>query len=240
MTRTALAIILTAVILIGLVGTQFTNQIKANPHTYDEYYITNVPPPGFCRAPIEIQTPQNGSYYPRNNIPLIFNVTILPPDGGNMSINWIQKLFYVASWEPGETQILEQRSYGGNLSFSLNLLIKYGGNLSLTIYAVGAGEYETKREPLAYGADKVYVAHFEITNSSTVNFNQDFGPPEITVLSPQNSTTYDTSDVALNLTASEALSQTLYCLGVNQNESLTQNTTLIGLTNGAQHNRICR
>ncbi len=69
---------------------------------------------------------------------------------------------------------------------------------------------------------------------STVSFLQDFIPPRIVVLSPQNRS-YVTSDVKLELTANEALSQILYCLDGNQNHTITGNATLTGLAYGT-HN----
>ena len=120
-----------------------------------------------------------------------------------------------------------------NTSFSIDLYITCGGNLSITIYAVGIGEYETRTE-LTDMTMNHYYNHFEMNSSSTVSFIQDFLPPRIVVLSPQNSS-YSKSDVELDLAADEAVSHILYCLDGNQNQTTTANATLTGLANGT-HN----
>jgi hypothetical protein len=233
MTKIASVIILTALLLLTIGGTKLVNQARANPYKYSPH-VTMVSPPAGTQAPIiSIHTPQNGSSYPRNIIPLTFDV-IIPHTKGDKSVGWIQKLYYKTSWESKEIQIVD-RSFVDNTSFSINLYSTLGGNLSVTIYAVGGGEYETRPSELT---DKVtinyYHDRFEMKGSSTVSFTQDFFPPKISVLSPQNRS-YDASDVELNLTANEALSQILYCLDENQNHTITGNVTLTGLTNGA-HN----
>ena len=75
---------------------------------------------------------------------------------------------------------------------------------------------------------------FEMTAFSTVSFTKDLVPPRISDLSPQNKT-YATSDVELDFTVSENVSQILYCLDGNENKTLTGNMTLTGLTKG-EHN----
>jgi hypothetical protein len=207
-------------------------ETKANPGGYTTYnrHVTVVSPPSDMQGPIVyINTPQNGSYYPRNNVTLTGNITLPSPDGNKPTINKIEELYYTVSWEPGETHF----SVYGNGSFTFNLFA-YGGNHSISIYVDGICDYlnrEEKSGKFPYDTVDYYIDRFELANSSTVNFIQDFGPPRISVLSPQNST-YDTSDVDLSLAANEALSQTLYCLDGKENETLTQNMTLTDLTNG--------
>ncbi len=121
------------------------------------------------------------------------------------------------------------------LHYSINLYSALGGDLSVTVYAVGWGEYETRHPVLTDGyIMNHYYNNFKMNSSSTVSFTQDFVPPKIAVLSPQNSS-YDNSDIDLSLTSNEALSHILYCLDGNQNQTIAGNVTLTGLTNGA-HN----
>jgi hypothetical protein len=234
MKRRALALTLILSLLPSvLAGTLLIqNGARANPYRHFPH-VTIVSPPAGTQAPIiSIHTPQNGSSYPRNIIPLTFDV-IIPHTNGDKSIGWIQKLYYKTSWESKEIQIVE-RGFGDNTSFSIDLYSTLGGNLSVTIYAVGGGDYETRPPELTGMTMNYYHDRFEMSGSSTVSFTQDFFPPKISVLSPQNRS-YDTSDVELNLTANEALSQILYCLDENQNHTITGNVTLASLTNGA-HN----
>jgi hypothetical protein len=204
---------------------------KANPYVHIGH-STDVSPPAGTQAPIiSIHTPQNGSAYPRNIIPLTFDI-IIPHTNGDKSVGYIEKLYYEASWESNPIQISE-KSFSTNTSFSINLYITRGGNLSITIYAVGGGTYETGTNITGYIMN-YYYDRFEMVGSSTVSFSQDFVPPRINVISPQNRS-YDKSDVKLGLTANEALSKIMFCLDGNQNQTITGNATLTYLTNGT-HN----
>ncbi len=224
-------VILTAIILLTIAETQLSNQAHANPYRYVPH-VTNIPPPAGTQAPIiSIHTPQNGSAYPKNIIPLTFEV-IIPKTNGEKSIGQISELYYKASWEPKEIQIID-RPFFENTSFSIDLYVISGGNLSLKIYAVGNGGYENRTELTDFERHQ-YYDQFEMNSSSAVSFTQDFLPPKITVLSPQNRS-YETSDVELNFTANEVLSQIQYSIDGKKNQTTTGNITLTGLTNGA-HN----
>ncbi len=228
MTKKALVIILATLLLLTLAGPQLFKQAKANPYRHVPH-ITDVPPPAGTQAQtISILTPQNGSSYPSNIIPLTFNVTI---PNKEKSIGYIDRLYYEASWESNPTVLSE--GFFHNTSFSVDLFIPGGCNHSLTIYAVGSGHY-LNSTIIAGDVANEYIDRFEIVVSSTVTFSQDFIPPTIAVLSPQN-WSYDTSDVQLNVTSTEALPQILYSLDGNQNQTATGNMTLTGLANGA-HN----
>ncbi len=228
MTKKASVIILATLLLLTLAGPQLFKQANANPYRHVEH-ITDVPPPAGAQAQtISIITPQNGSSYPSNIVPLTFNVTV--PNRAK-SIGYIDRLYYEASWESHPTVLSE--GFVHNTTFSIDLYIPGGCNHSLTIYAVGSGRYLNSTR-IAGDIANEYINRFEIVVSSVVTFSQDFVPPTIAVLSPQN-WSYDTSDVQLNVTSNEALSQILYCLDGNQNQTATGNTTIAGLENGA-HN----
>ena len=109
---------------------------------------------------------------------------------------------------------------------SIDLSDVPGGNLSVTIYAVGVGYVETGSD-----AEYTYYDRFEITGYLTVSFIKDVVPPRITVLYPQNRS-YFSSEVKLDFTVSEDSSEILYCLDGKENQTITGNATLAGLANG--------
>ena len=192
----------------------------------------DVSPPASTQAPIiTIHTPKNGSSYPKN-ITLTFDVTI-PETNGDKSLDAVTKIYYKGSWEPNEITVSE----GCRGFFSIDLSDVQGGNLSVTIYAVGFGYIETGedyREENDVIWSYNYYERFEMTGYSTVSFIKDVVSPRITVLSPPNRT-YVTPDVKLDFTVSEAASQILYCLDGKENQTVTGSVTLRGLAEGA-HN----
>jgi hypothetical protein len=70
--------------------------------------------------------------------------------------------------------------------------------------------------------------------SKTITFTIDTTAPSVSVLSPEN-TTYKASNVPLNFTVNEPFSKVTYCLDGQENVTINENTTLIGLPNG-DHN----
>ena len=238
MRKTAAAVTLVLVFLAA----SFLAVVKvahANPY-HHEAVGTKVSPPAGTQAPIiNILTPQNGSFYPKN-LTLTFDVTV-PKTNGDKSIDAVTKLYYKGSWEPNEITITQLNEYGyqkiieDSASFSIDLSSAPGGNLSITVYAVGVGSYDTRSEfdAVTYTMTTYYDT-FEMTSFSTVSFTKDLVPPRITVLSPQNET-YSSSEVTLDFTVNENVSQILYTLDGNENQTITGNLTLAGLAKGA-HN----
>ena len=232
------AIIISALLFSAVAGAFFVKSTQANPimNVYRD-----VSPPEGAQAPIiTIHTPTNGSSYPKN-VTLTFDVTA-PNTTGDKALDAITKIYYKASWETKEI-ISAEKHFG---SFSINLSDVRGGNLSVTIYAVGVGYIKTGEEfregsardstgePIDIVWSYTYYDRFEMTSYSTVSFIKDLVPPMITVRSPPNST-YATSDVELDFTVSEATSEILYCLDGKENQTITGSLTLTGLENGA-HN----
>jgi hypothetical protein len=72
---------------------------------------------------------------------------------------------------------------------------------------------------------------FSINGSSSVNFTIDIVPPNISVLSPTNST-FDSSGVPLNFVIDDSVSHISYVLDGIENVTVGGNTTLTKLTNG--------
>ena len=218
------AVVISALLLSAVAGAFFVKTTQANPIM--NVYNDIAPPEGAQPPVITIHTPVNGSFYP-NDVTLTFDVAV-PKTTGDKANYAIPQIYYKASWENKEV-IVSGRS--------IDLSDVRGGNLSVTIYAVGVGLIQTGEDFLE--EDGVvwsynYYDRFEMTSYSTVNFVKDLIPPKLTVLSPQNRT-YNTSDVKVDFTVNEATSEMLYCLDGKKNQTITGNVTLTGLKNGA-HN----
>jgi hypothetical protein len=230
--RTAASAFIMAFLItpIGAVSIDFA---QANPY-HREADWTEVPPPAGTQAPIiAIHAPQNGSYYPKN-VNLTLDV-IIPKTNGDISVDYgVSELYYVGSWKPNEITYIA-KNFGENTSFSINLAAIPGGNLSVTLYAVGVGYYVTSEEFDAETYTMItHFATFEMNSYSTVSFIKDLVPPRVTVQSPQN-TTYNSSEVKLDFTVNEEVSQIHFSLDGKVNQTFTGNNDLTGLTNG-EHN----
>jgi hypothetical protein len=213
-------------------GAFFVRSTQANPYfSYAEY--TEVSPPAGVKAPIiTIRTPQNGLYYPKN-LTLTFDVT-LPEPSGNKSVSAVTRVYYKGSWDQKEIEV-NTKNILDSTSFSIDLSDVRGGNLSITVFAVGVGTYKTGEKIYPEKFMMIYyIDRFEVTGASKVSFIKDVVSPTITVLSPPNGT-YVTSDVELDFTVSEAASEILYCLDGKTNQTTTGSVTLTGLEDGA-HN----
>jgi hypothetical protein len=228
------AALISALLFSAVAGAFFVKSTQANPYSR-RYKTTEVPPPAGTQPPvIIIHTPQNGSFYPKN-LNLTFDV-IIPHTNGDKSVSLVIKLYYKASSEPNEITITEEHLIRST-SFSIDLSDVRGGrggNLSLTIYAVGYGFYEVGQKFLDSSTILYNLEKFEITGFSTVHFTKDIVSPKISFLTPPNGT-YVTSDVKLDFTVSEAASEILYCLDGKENQTITESLTLTGLKEGA-HN----
>jgi hypothetical protein len=231
--KTLMTAIIISVLLFSTAEALFVKSTRANPY-HRQARGTEVPPPAGTQPPaIIIRTPQNGSYYPKN-LNLTFDV-IIPNTNGDKSISAIIELYYKASWEPNEIAVTQKNFFAESTSFSIDLSGVSGGNHSITIYAVGQGSYDTRKEFDSSSWTMIYYYEvFEMTGFSTVSFTKDLISPSISFLSPPNGT-YATSDVELDFTVSEATSEVLYCLDGKTNQTLTGSVTLAGLENGV-HN----
>jgi hypothetical protein len=218
------AVAVSALLFSAVAGAFFVKSTQANP--IRNVYRDIAPPEGAQAPIITIYTSVNGSSYP-NDVTLTFDVAV-PKTTGDTALDAISKIYYKAIWETKEIVVSGR---------SIDLSGVRGGNLSVTIYAVGVGYIQTGedfREENGVVWSYNYYDRFEMTGYSTVSFVKDLVSPRITVLSPQNRT-YTTSDVDLDFTVSEATSEVLYCLDGKENQTVTGNVTLTGLKNGA-HN----
>jgi hypothetical protein len=210
-------------------GAFFIKSTKANPYFHNAEYTEVSPPAGTQPPIITIHTPQNGLCYPKK-LTLTFDVST-PEPNGNKSINAVTRVYYKGSWDQKEIEVT-QKNIADSASFSIDLSDVRGGNLSITVFAVGVGAYKTgeKFYPEKFTMIE-YIDRFEVTGASRVNFIKDVVSPRITFLSPPNGT-YLTSDVELDFTVSETTSRILCSLDGKQNHTATDSLTLTGLEKG--------
>ncbi len=98
-----------------------------------------------------------------------------------------------------------------------------------------SGNVSFSISPTAGTLNVTVTKHNFIPNESTILVMDGETPPTITIFSPINGTTYNTSSVNLNYTVNEATVWRGYSLDGAENVTLTGNTTLTGLINGV-HN----
>jgi hypothetical protein len=225
------ASIILALLFSAVTGAYFVKSTRANPYLRRFDYEKVLPPAGAKPPIILIDTPQNGSFYPKS-FNLTFDAIILETNG-DKSISSITELYYIGSWDPYKVPITPI-PFGHNTSYTIDLYRIPGGNHSLTIYAKGYGSYEVDQEFEEPFIIRYYMAEFEMTGYSTISFTKDLVSPRISFLSPQN-VTYVTSDFELDFTVSEATSEVLYCLDGKANQTVTGSLAFTGLENGV-HN----
>ena len=231
-TTLTFALVFLAATFLGALTNQ-TAQANPNP-TFPHTVLRDVSPPEGAQAPIiNIQTPQNGSFHPKN-VTLTYDV-ILPNSYGNLSYG-VSELYYKGNWNPEITTIIPKDKFGSfpNSSYTIDLSDVRGGNISITVYAVGLGLIWKGSEVIDSSHRYTYYDGFEMVGYSTVSFVKDLVPPRISVLSPQN-TTYTSPDAKLDFTVNEDVSQLLYSLDNAGNQTIEGNTTITGLLNG-EHN----
>ncbi len=228
----------TAVFISALllsVGAQFVNFSRANP--YRE--LGSVPPDGLTKPPtVTIFTPRNNSAHTTNKI--LFSVNVSLPESKTASSTMIHYIFYEADWQQDKVflynsaqasfddQIESHRTLPKNLYFkcSQDLTGIPDGNHSIVVTVVAGGFYLEDSEMGFY--------RFMINGYSSVFFDIDTTPPKISVLSIENKT-YSTTDIPLNFTVNEPVSQVSYSLDGQENVTIAGNTTLTNLPYG-EHN----
>jgi len=198
------------------------NGANGQAYPYNPVYRDVTPPEGAQAPIVTIYTPKNFSVHPKN-MTLTFYVT-LPQTNDDKSIDGLAKIYYRSNWENKDVTFNP-----GVLGGSIDLFDAPGGNLSVTIYAVGVGYIETGSD-----AQHTYYDRFEITGYSTVSFVKDLIPPRIAMLSPRNAI-YSSSTVSLEFTVNESPSKIEYCLDGEDNVTISGNSTLSVLAKGS-HN----
>jgi len=222
MKRKALALIL-AMLFSVAVGTQLVDLGSANPYLRDFVEEREMPAPeGTEPLIISIFSPENYTTFASNNISLIFNVTM--PE--SIRSYRFSEIYYKASWQPNKTYV----DYGN----TINLTDIPEGSHYLEVVAVAKYMGHTTYQEIKQGFHLItYYVSYRLNGSSTVNFTIDL-PPKISIPSLKNKT-YSTSNVKLDFTVNETISEVAYSLDGKDNVTITGNTTLTGLSNGV-HN----
>ena len=222
-------IIISALLFSTVVGTQFANLGRANPHALimveDHGHGEVSPPTGTKPIPVLISSPQNNTAYASNNVTLTFNASMS---------EYHAEIYYIASWQQSKKTNINLNSPKYNLpQISINITDVPEGPRWLEVYAVKEGRQITRKEYRPPFLIEYYVT-YKVTGSSMVNFTIDTTPPKVSILSLENKT-YSTSAIPLDFVTNEPISQSTYSLDGQENETVTGNTTLTGLANG-EHN----
>jgi len=210
-----------------LIAMQFVDLGQANPYIRDWKKEGDIPPPDGTLPPIiSIISPQNDTAYSSNSVSLTLNVSM--PESNSVSL-YISELYYVPSWKQGANNDLVKIDVPQG---SVSLRDVPEGPRWLEVHAVASAyAYESshKIDGVHY---TTYFVNYKITSSSIVNFTIDNTSPRVLSVSVENKT-YSTSDLPLNVIVNEPVSQIIYSLDGQSNQSVAGNTTLIDVSNGA-------
>jgi hypothetical protein len=235
MKRTALALLFILSLLISaLAATVFVRSVKANPLIGSYIYSGEVSPEAAGAEPpiITILSPQENNTYSYPDVLLSFNFTV-----GETSANThqgIDRVYYRGDWEESRHLVGYHTSYTATFDipeFSINLTVPEGKH-EITIWAEGDGSYWVDDAAYeSYSGFRGRIYGFDINGTESVVFTVDTTSPTVSVLSVKNET-YRTSEIPLNFTVNELVSQINYCLDGQENVAVLGNTTLTGLSNG--------
>ena len=211
---------ISALFFIAITEANFGEFAQANPYMHYEF----VSPPASAKPlEISVSSPKNNTLYRVNDITFTFSIST-----ENTSIHYLLDAYFKANWMQDNVTVYKQNLYHTIFpefwNHSETFLQMPDGKYSIVITARGGGGYA---EGLTYN-------FFDMTTISVINFTVDTTPPKVSVLSLENKTYY-TSDLPLNFTVSEPVSQIAYSLDGRVNVTIPGNTTLTGLSNGV-HN----
>ena len=250
MKRTVLDLtVILALLFSAVAGARFVNLTEANPYHHIWLYEGDVSPDRSTEPPtIFILSPENHTVHAVDTISLSLNVSI--GNSSTASSCVIEEIYcrtdwqsnnisvYKYSWKPAPLVIYSSSPRITELSETINFTGIPDGNHTIVVYALEIGDYITHRGPLGSGLTVLsyayYYVNFNITGSSVVSFIVDTTPPTVSVSSLENKTYY-ASDVPLNFTVNEPVSQISYNLDAQGNVTIAGNTTLSELAVGA-HN----
>jgi hypothetical protein len=216
---------LSALLLLTLATTQVVSSVNAN--MYAE--ATTPPPEGTTPPTITVTTSENESA-----IQLLVNIASASCPT-KYSMFSLPEVYYKGDWMTNE-------------SFA-----DYGYTLTLPLYNASNGTHIVivrAEQGCFYGNEDGVPYYFRINNSLLVKFivedtqpfsakilatfNLDTTPPKVTVLSIEDKT-FASSDVPLDFTVSDLVTQVSYSLDGDDNVTIAGNTTLTRLSNG-EHN----
>jgi hypothetical protein len=245
--RSLLTVSFISVLLLSVVaGTQLVILGKANPFSQANYSGEMHAPPSVTPPSITVLNPLNDTTYNENDVILAFDAVVgqAPSSLPYLPAKVFKELaltevYFEADWMENKTVVngTSRFSYAydkvhGSIigSYSCNLKLKDipEGNHSITIKATERGYYYL----VVRGVSFEYYGYSK-SSISSVNFIVD-SVPIVSFLSFENKT-FDASDVPLNFTVNQAVSQIVYCFDGQENVTISGNTTLTELPNG-EHN----
>ena len=251
----ALGIILLLVISV-LAEMHVVEVVEANPYVYEHVDFPLSPLPEVQPPTISISSPKNYTQLIINNITLNFSLSVNVPELPESFVYYLglEDVYYTASWLPNSTHlnltdisIPKQTSKYSNDSFikwgnhwtlsgytlykkfSVNLTNIPIGEQSIEVFAVELGNRPYSRDSLV-----VRYGTYSLIGSSEIHFSID----NISILSPEKDTKYNTTEVPLNFRVNSNASSYpsfLYILDGNESQYIDGNVTLSGLSYG-EHN----
>ena len=202
------AIIISTLLFLAVVGTQFINLGKSNPFAWI---------PTTVHPQITIVSPEDDSIYALNALTIAFNVSI------NFERGWsyLSYVSYKASWKQDEIAVFdcETNGYVSELSYKLNLTGIHEGTHTVVISAGGHGGYRND----GYGL----LLFRDAYNSTSISFTIH----SVSILSPENKT-YDTSDVLLFFEVHHSFKTIAYSLDGQDKVAVSGSTWLVDLPDG--------
>jgi hypothetical protein len=246
MKKTTSALILAALLVSAVAETLFVESANANPYSQlQDVWVQRgeaIPPNGTKPPTLTILSPTNSTAYASNNITLNFNVNITEIENTiSQSDNWLEnrlytykpltlnEVYYKTSWQLNRVDLKTITN-----AFSINFTNVPEGTRWIEVYATVEGGIRTSsREIQDFFTAYVYYESFKFVCYSMVNFTIDTTPPTAAILHLENRTY--SSTVPLEFVTNEPISQSLMSIDGLQNVTITGNTTLSAVTNGA-HN----
>lgn len=231
-------VLLSTLLFTGVAGTQIIKKVKAWP-PYE--------PDAESLIAISVFSPENNRLYSTDTLKLNFSVTA----GKNTTNSLISNVCYKTDWQEENStvfsfdgyflrELMVQLAYPrqivlptSRVSKILNITGVPDGNHSITIYA-SIWHYSSMERRMDVFEE--YFDYDDLTMASikkTVDFTIDTAPPVISILSTEGK--YDSSDVFLNFTVNEVVSQITYSLDGQNKVMISENITLAELGNG-DHN----
>lgn len=227
MKRKALALcLLLTLIASSAIGFSLVN---ANPYMNHE----SVSAPAYVKPiSITISSPKENAFYGSGNVVLSFNVT--GPDASNLLTKFLSTVDYKGDWMQTPEHAYRTKNFEAYtpndfpffLEFSFTIAGIPEGKHSIIINSTGGGGYADTNTLTWYD--------FDMASCKVINFTVDSTSPQVTLIHPLNGT-YETPDVPLDFVLNEPFSLATFSLDGQDNVTLTENTTLTGLSKGA-HN----
>ena len=245
MRKKALIAAFISVLLMSAVAGTFFNLTKANPTCK---IIGHHDPDAETEPPtVTISSPKNGTKY-GSNLDLSFTVNV--GESKTAYKTMVMDVYYEADWVPTPVYLLDSYTneymlivgdYPSNYTGNVNLSDIPKGKHAITVYALEYGLYVVD-ENVSWFHSFSIEASAEIQINKLADsiaiigvFTGETEPLPLVSISSLENKTYNTSDILLNFTVNEVVSSIKYSLDGGENETITGNTTLTGLPNGA-HN----